>query len=239
MDPAALPPVRVCLLSLDSHASQPLVLTAAERERGARFLREEDRERYLLGRTLLRRLCASHLGCRPEDVPLRETERGKPYLESTAPAAERLELNLAHSGRCLALAWCLGAPVGVDVELLDRFHRTPFLELARTAFSPAERQVLAAAPTEEHQAIFFRIWVRKEAIVKAEGCGIAGALQRFSVVQESDGHADWADEVEYPGSPGKWRLVDLAAPARYTAAVALAPGRAVQVCTPDELAWAK
>lgn len=230
-------PVHLCLFDVEALSVSGAELTPPEQERGARFMREEDRRRYFLGRTVIRRLCGDWLGCAPTLVELRETERGKPFVAAEMPEGQRLEFNLAHSGRYVALAWDTGHAVGVDIEKQDRGRPRPLLELARVAFSPKEQEVLVAAAESVRTETFFRIWARKEAIVKAEGCGIAGALQRFSVVLPGDGAFAWADEVLFPESGTQWQLFDPTAPEGYALAVAATPGRELQVLTPRELRW--
>jgi 4'-phosphopantetheinyl transferase len=223
--------VHVTLFDLRRDHAEPAAVTPEERERAARFLREEDRQRYLLGRTVIRRLCAEHLGCAPGDVPLLQNEQGKPFI-ATPVGLERLEFNLAHSGDCVALAWSIGATaaVGIDVETVDRQRTPDFHGIARTAFSAAERAVLAAVPGAELAVTFYKIWVRKEAIVKAEGCGIAAgnALQQFTVARVAGaGEVEWPTLIEFP-SGFRWELHSLSAPDGYEAALAASPGAEVR-----------
>ncbi len=60
--------------------------------------------------------------------------------------------------------------VGVDVE---RIHDLDVGELARSAFAADEAAELAALPASERKDAFFRLWTRKESIVKAHGVGIS------------------------------------------------------------------
>jgi 4'-phosphopantetheinyl transferase len=69
--------------------------------------------------------------------------------------------------------------IGVDVEAL-----TPFGDLAAVArrwFSPTEQAALSALPPDRRLAGFYRLWTRKEAVVKALGLGMTLPLDRFSV----------------------------------------------------------
>lgn len=227
--------VHVCLFDLHRHTVSRDDLPAAELARADRFMREEDRQRYLLARTLIRRLCASHLGCAPIEADLRQAEHGKPYLHQSAEPSARLEFNTAHSGTAVALAWSIGHPVGVDVENRDRSHSVSFHDLARTAFSPEEQAVIGTSPPHEIAERFFRIWVRKEAIVKAEGCGIgAGAtLKHFSVARGEGPDVIWPESVHFPKSAREWQITWIPAPDRYEAAVAMPFGCRLHVQTPE------
>jgi 4'-phosphopantetheinyl transferase len=228
--------VQFTLLDLRQHSADPADVTPEELERAARFLREEDRQRYLLGRTVIRRLCAAHFGCAPAEVQFQQNEQGKPFI-APSPGIDRLEFNLAHSGDCVALAWSIGATaaVGIDVETIQRQRTPDFQGIARTAFSLAERSVLAAAGPGGVAATFYKIWVRKEAIVKAEGCGIAAgnSLQQFTVAMlDEAGAVHWPRLVDFPGGQ-HWELYPLSAPAGYEVVLAAMPGaktRSVDWC---------
>jgi 4'-phosphopantetheinyl transferase len=224
--------VQVTFFDLRHDHPDAFAVAPEERERAARFLREEDRHRYLMGRSAIRRLCAQHLGARPAEMQLLQNEHGKPYLAIPA-GVDRLEFNLAHSGDCIALAWSVGtgASLGIDVETVAR-HRTPdFHGIARTAFSPAECAVLDRAGTDELAATFYQIWVRKEAVVKAEGCGIAAgnALREFTVATlDSAGCVEWPVFVNFP-SGQRWQMHALPTATGYVAALATLPGSEVRV----------
>src|SRR5271165_6012747 len=180
-------------------------LSPQERMRADRFYREADRRRFVLGRAMVRRLCGTHLGVKPETVRFEQTPNGKPYLDCPTETAERrLEFSVAHSGDCVLIAWGLGRAVGVDVEALDRNPPLSFDGVSSTAFSDSECAALAAAAPDQLPATFYRIWVRKEAVLKAEGCGICGRLQSFSVARRHEARTEWVDRVQYPDSGRSW-----------------------------------
>jgi 4'-phosphopantetheinyl transferase len=97
--------------------------------------------------------------------------RGKAHVRG-----DPLHFNVSHSGGALALAISRSQPLGVDLEHERRPRRT--LELAQRFFAPHEAQALQQRPDAERQTAFLRLWTCKEAMVKAEGVGIAGGLHR-------------------------------------------------------------
>jgi 4'-phosphopantetheinyl transferase len=209
------------------------VVTADERDRAARFRQEADRQRFLHGRLLLRTFLGHHLGIPPRDVPFVTSPFGKPeiqqsaaHAESKTDHAELLRFNLAHSGEWVLFALARDREVGVDVE----HHRTmsDAMDIARRFFAPPEVAALEALdPAMRHDA-FFRIWTRKEAIVKAVGQGLSAGLERFAVsaagaetAEENDGAA----EVTLRGLDDdpvwqRWTIHALDMPTDYAAAVA-------------------
>lgn len=103
-DGSSLVHVSVFRLSCESRPSGEIVtwLSSEERKRADRFLKEADRRRFVLGRAMVRHLCATHLGVTAEMVRLGQTSNGKPYVSYPREVAEkRFEFNVAHSGDCV------------------------------------------------------------------------------------------------------------------------------------------
>lgn len=100
------------------------------------------------------------------------SEDGKPWV------AGGPHFNLSHSGELALIALCADAAVGVDVE---RVHdlRNPG-GLARRMCSARELAWVQASG-DLNRAVL-ALWVRKEAVAKAEGGGIATALSGIDVL---------------------------------------------------------
>lgn len=212
-------------------------LSPEDRARAYRFHREADRNRFILGRAVVRHLCGVYLGVEPVRIRLAQTPAGKPYLAGPVPPGRlRFEFSVAHSGDCVLVGWAEGLAVGVDVETLVA-DASPALagDISARAFSRDEREVLSAAAPDKAADTFYRIWVRKEAVLKAEGCGLGGALESFSVARRQPGGTEWLDEVLYIESGRRWRLVDVLPAPGYLAGVALPQGSVIYQCTASEL----
>jgi 4'-phosphopantetheinyl transferase len=208
------------------------VVTGDERDRAARFRQEADRQRFLHGRLLLRTFLGHHLGIPPRGVAFVNSPFGKPEIQQ--PAAHTpsgidhsgiLRFNLAHSGEWVLFALAREREVGVDVE----HHRTmsDAMDIARRFFAPPEVAALEALDPAMRHAAFFRIWTRKEAIVKAVGQGLSAGLDRFAVsAAETDAEKDDdAPEVTLNGLDDdpvwqRWTIHTLGMPTAYAAAVA-------------------
>ena len=155
-------------------------------------IRQPGRQReYLLGRILLRRLLAERLGCPPDTLVFRTSEHGKPTLVS-----HDWQFNLSHSGDWLVLALCQQGPLGVDVEM--GLRQRPVLPLAQRFYAPDEYQWLLALPSREQASAFYRLWSRKEAVLKAQGAGIAAGLDKVCFVPQQAWRLDnRLDEHDY------------------------------------------
>lgn len=114
-----------------------------------------------------------------------------------------LPLSLASSGRRALLAVAAG-PVGVDLEVASVLPDVR--EVAEALLPDPERAWIAAAAGDAQASDrFLRTWVRKEAVVKATGEGLAGRDPRSFVV---DARQDVACPVlDDAGGPlGLWTL---------------------------------
>jgi len=115
-------------------------------------------------------------------------------------------VSLARAGDLSVVAVTDAGPVGVDVEAQGA---ADFAGFADVALHPGERATTADDPT--------RVWVRKEALIKAYGLGLA--VDPSDVRLDDDGLAAW-DSPHRP--PGAVWLRDLAVPG-HVAAVAVLP----------------
>ena len=141
-------------------------------------IRQPGRQReYLLGRVLLRRLLAERLHCPAGSLAFHIGEHGKPML-----CNHHWQFNLSHSGDWLVLALCREGPLGVDIEM--GLRRRPILPLAERFYAPGEYLWLRTLPVQEQDSAFYRLWSRKEAVLKAHGAGIAAGLEKVCFLPE-------------------------------------------------------
>ena len=103
-------------------------------------------------------------------------------------------LSASHSDAMVAIALHDDAPIGVDVEAVDR--AVDGARIAARYLPPAEQEWLKADP-----ARFLPHWTIKEAVLKAMGLGIGGNVGRFVVLGQKmiETPEDWQE-------PLHWRL---------------------------------
>jgi 4'-phosphopantetheinyl transferase len=119
-----------------------------------------------------------------------------------------LELSLTHCEQLALFAVALTA-VGIDLEALSHLDADDLPELCETTLAPAELSRLLAMPAEDQPRLWLSTWVRKEAVLKAKGKGLAdGSLTELDV------SAGWVDGLT---------LVGLDIGPAYLAAVAITP----------------
>lgn len=193
------------------------ILDADERKRAQSFVRELDRRRYIAGRGLLRRLLASYLGIKPEEVIFAYGAYGKPQL--APPLAESgLKFNLSHAGARALYAIAHHREVGIDLE--PRRRDVAWWQLAPLVFSTQELAELAATPAPQKLEAFLRGWTRKEAYLKGRGEGLSHPLHSFDVPLA---RMQSPQPVTTAGS-GRWWLHSLEGIPGYVAALAIEGG---------------
>lgn len=190
------------------------LLDASERDRVDRRRLAAHREQLTLCYALHRLLLGKVLGCDPCDVPIRRDARGCPRLFDVP-----LFTSLSHADDCIALAVTATGAVGVDVESVARAPVMP--EIAQRVCHPVDAAELAGLIGPAWCAGLLSLWVRKEALLKAAGVGLAREMNTFSLP---------AGGV-LPLSPPAGELIQLQmvdAGAQWTAAVAAPPDVAIE-----------
>ena len=219
--PSAVVPVAVAAAAPSASAVAALepLLAADDLERARRFRHPNDAGRFILGRAMLRSLIAEQLDVSPAEVALAAEAGRRPRL--VRPDDRELRFSVTHSGDRVLVALARDCDVGVDVEPLRPFPEA--LRLSRRFFHPDEHAVLTRLGGRARSDAFFRLWVRKEAFLKARGVGLAGSLATacfLPAVADPTAAFPCADD-----EGGTWSVVDVPIDGRYAAAVAARAGR--------------
>ncbi|MGI4885687.1 MAG: 4'-phosphopantetheinyl transferase family protein [Janthinobacterium lividum] len=186
-------------------------LSAAERDRQARFRTDALRQTYGRAHGFLRAVLGPYAGQAASALALAApVPRGKPALP--APAAVQFNLSYRAGRALLAVSdrWAVGA----DVETVQPM--TDALALVQALFSGPEQAALrATAPGAPWEALFYTIWTRKEAYAKALGMGLSLPFADFSVLGPG------ADGTPWPAAPAGAQLLGFAAGPGHRGALAV------------------
>lgn len=153
-------------------------------------------------RFYLKLLLGAYLGIPGKDVRIERRLKGKPELDKAQTKGE-LDFNVSRSGGKYLIAISSGATIGVDLEDAVRKIGKP-MALARRYFSESEIEALSHYQKQELHQMFIRTWACKEALVKANGLGIANQLCRFSVEVDQNKPPDVLDMLD--DDPDAWHL---------------------------------
>jgi 4'-phosphopantetheinyl transferase len=159
-------------------------LDKEEQHRAERLVREEDRQRYVLAHGGLRAVLSRYLGVNPSRVELCRDEVGKPFVTKKSQGQSLITFNMSHAhGRAL-IAVSMEQDVGVDLERIR-----PDVEVEKLSeryFAPSEHTSIVQLAEEQRAPRFFRYWVAKEAVLKAQGIGLQ-ALHQCEILLGAEG----------------------------------------------------
>jgi 4'-phosphopantetheinyl transferase len=195
---------------LSSARRLKVMLSDDESEKAHRFVFAQDRLRYVAGRAALRMILGSYLDICPDRVQFSYGSHGKP--EVSGLAGNQLSFNLTNSGDLVLAAISNGRHIGIDLEKLDPAVQA--INIATQWFAQNELASIAAVPMEYRSALFFELWTRKEAFVKALGGGLSIPLNQFDVTGWRDGFLCRAE-----GFQGDWFIRSFVPKPGYIAAV--------------------
>jgi 4'-phosphopantetheinyl transferase len=161
----------------DTGPGHDALLADDDLARRDRLTRPADRQRLTTAWAVARLLLGAEVGVEPARVRIDRTcatcggRHGRPRLLDD-PA---VHFSVSHSGDRVVVAVRRGGPVGVDVEEIGRFGAGELDLLAGQVLAPCERACLRDLPPDARAAAFTAYWVRKEAVVKMTGEGLAAA----------------------------------------------------------------
>lgn len=159
-------------------------LDEEERQRAARLIRDEDRQRFVFAHGGLRVILSRYLEVSSEMIEIRRSEGGKPFLGRELQGQSSIMFNMSHSHGRMLIAVSKGQEVGVDLERIR--SDVEVAKLSARYFAPSEHAVMMQSDEEDRAAWFFRYWVSKEAVLKAQGVGLQG-LSECEVLLGADG----------------------------------------------------
>jgi 4'-phosphopantetheinyl transferase len=210
----ALPPgiIRVFLIEAENcDPSQIAILSPSEQQRAAAFRTPALQNLYSKAHIALRQFLSACTGMAPQDLVFTTNQWGKPALASGP------HFNLSHSGDKILIALSATGPVGIDIE---QIKPAPPYEIAPEAFTPEERDLLAHTEPQDRAEIFYQLWTRKEALVKAIGRGLDLGLQNITVHSNLAAAQSIANLSGPLAEAGAWHLFRLPPISGFAAALA-------------------
>ncbi|XP_047322722.1 L-aminoadipate-semialdehyde dehydrogenase-phosphopantetheinyl transferase-like isoform X2 [Impatiens glandulifera] len=153
-----------------------------------RFVKLEDRKRALVSRLLQYSLVHQVLGIPFQDILIKRTFEGKPYLEGSDYSKTldfpNFNFNVSHHGDYVAIASEPISLIGVDIVApstpIGNKETVPeFISSFTSYFSTLEwSNIVNAANHDQMLTNFYRYWCLKESYVKAIGKGVGERLDK-------------------------------------------------------------
>lgn len=149
-------------------------VSAARREKAAKFRFVEDYNRSIVAELLVRYVACTQYEAARADTDWGASPTGKPCL----PSLPALRFNLTHSGDYAACAFD-DDEIGIDLE---RVASIDYAGIAERYFAASERSYLARSSGEDEAlGRFYRLWTQKESFLKAVGTGLRRPLDSFAI----------------------------------------------------------
>jgi len=171
-----------------------------EKVKVASFTRPGIQKKYIKTRGVLRKVLGEYLEIKSQDIEIKIAEHGKPFVEN-----EALFFNLSHTANRLVIAVSNNSEIGIDLEQYK--YRKNLQGLVKKCFSEEEKHFWESLSAQQQVMLFYQLWVRKEAFVKAIGRGIAVGLDQC-VINPKQQTEFLSIPNEY-GVAGDWKIVDV------------------------------
>lgn len=153
----------------ETYRTHQSYLSSDELARADRLLDPQKQHDFTVGRSCLRQLLSNYLDLPPQKINFSYNSSGKPFI--AGKNSGQLAFNLSHSGSRAILAVTIAAEIGVDIEMVD--PDLNFQSSASRYFTPVEIGELQDVATHRQRRQFYRIWTRKEAVLKMIGSGFS------------------------------------------------------------------
>lgn len=154
------------------------LLSSDEKKRSERFIFDKDRNRFVVRHALLRVLLSHYIGTKPDYIQFCYNQNGKPALPEMLNSKD-IRFSLSSSrGFCLfAITRC--REIGVDIEFSGRSLDGD--QIISNFFTEKEKYFFYCLNKKQRENAFFKLWTKKEALIKALGIGLSLPLNSFDV----------------------------------------------------------
>ncbi len=148
------------------------LLSESELKRAGAFRYPGDAALYVAAHGSLREILGAYAKIPPGDIEFGGTEFGKPLLRNNEHG---IRFNMSHSAGGALVAVSRNREVGVDIEAVAPAGDLGLI--AERCFSSREIDLFRSAADSGRTEVFYGIWTRKEAYIKARGEGMSMDLR--------------------------------------------------------------
>ncbi|WP_165075447.1 4'-phosphopantetheinyl transferase family protein [Paludisphaera rhizosphaerae] len=191
------------------------LLSADERARAERLVRARDGRKFVKCRGALRSILGGLSHVAPDSVAFEVGPGGKPMLPDGP-----WRFNVSHSGELALIAVAQNVELGVDVEEYRTIQQSD--RIVESYFTAAESAEFRRLDEDDRSEAFIRGWTRKEAVVKAQGVGLAGLATEFETLFGAGRPPEAFRLCEPMDEVRGWRLWEVSPRPGYVATLAVA-----------------
>ncbi len=163
-----------CLQNNTISFPNPLLkyLSQEEIDRAAKFVSPKDQMLYLISHAFLKNKLSAKTGINPKDLVFTLNQYGKPSLSNN-----NVFFNLSHSKDSWCMAFSENYEIGIDIEEIK--ENKDFHDILPLFFTIHEQNKILDAKNSVTE--FYKLWTRKEAVLKAMGVGLNFKLNEIDV----------------------------------------------------------
>lgn len=154
------------------------ILSNEEVMRAKNFKLDQHKVQFLTSHVYLRLILSRYLHCSPKTICYGVEEYGKPFLMGQNESY-KIYFNMSHSEGAVLYAITLNAQIGADIELIK--DNLDIYELLDNVFTAHEKSLFKNINAEKKYKVFYNVWTRKEAYLKAIGTGLNFPLNKLEV----------------------------------------------------------
>ncbi|MEA1889805.1 MAG: 4'-phosphopantetheinyl transferase superfamily protein [Pseudomonadota bacterium] len=203
--------VHIWSLSLDDpELDLPELLSDDELARFSGINHPQARLNFLRSRSALRSILASYVRSPANELVFISGKNGKPEL---AIETSTLRFNLSHSSHRFLLSVAAECEIGIDIEQIQT--NRDYTALARRFFTAEESCLIDSS---DNDSLFYRMWVLKEAAVKARGMKLLAGLDRFECLLSENDDLKIRDKLEQ-ADDSEWSVRQWQTDEKFVAAV--------------------
>ncbi|MGI4022454.1 MAG: 4'-phosphopantetheinyl transferase family protein [Janthinobacterium lividum] len=144
------------------------LLQTQEMEKIKRYQQENDRNQRIISKAVLRILLGRYIGINPKEIRFQVDQHKKAVIENPFSS---LHFNVSHSGDWVLIV-IADISVGIDVEQMNTAFT--WQNMLSLSFSPEE--ICFIKNTDCPYQSFYKLWTRKESLLKATGKGLVDDL---------------------------------------------------------------
>lgn len=188
-------------------------LSIQEKIKASKYYTEYLSKKYIISHGILRYILGFYTKQHPQKIEFNYSEYGKPFLKNS-----NIQFNMSHSCNMVSYMIALNYRVGIDIELHDKnLNIEDFADLVLT---PEEYKYLSSLKSRDKLRLFYILWTKKEALVKAIGQGLSYPINTIEVIRLLSGKGvllnDKNNELRQP-----WYCYELEVPENYSGAIGI------------------
>ncbi|MDR3624654.1 MAG: 4'-phosphopantetheinyl transferase superfamily protein [Chlamydiales bacterium] len=158
----------ISIFSADYATEEPSswekLLSEEELKKAYAYTFHDKKSEFIICRGIMKQLLSNYIKLPIQEIIIHYTPAGKPFL-----ANEKAFFNISHSNGKALFALSATTQMGIDIEMIRPIKE--LFTIAKNYFSNEEKKILQNCSESEKEKTFFKLWTKKEAVLKAAGTG--------------------------------------------------------------------